>query len=162
VPAVTARAELELGRVLERTGNHEAAVRRYRAAIDSPQQQTSLHAAFNLAGLLRDSGGSPEQLAESRHYLEQVHASGHPGYAPKAAVDLAVGLLEQERADEAVPLLEEGAASADPAVSALAHFHLGLVLIDVEQARRHLRIAQKTGTGQVKTRAAEALRLRRG
>lgn len=161
VPVVTARAELELALLLERSGNQEAAIKRYRAAIDSPQQKTALHAAFNLAGLLRETGDSPEQLAESRHYLEQVHASGHPGYAPKAAVDLAVSLLEEERADEAVPLLEEGTAAADPAVCALAHFHLGIILIDAEQARRHLRTAQKIGTGEVKTRAAEALRLRR-
>lgn len=161
VPVVTARAELELALVLERAGDHEAAIRRYRAATGSPHQKTALHAAFNLAGLLRDTAEDPEQLDESRHYLQQVHASGHPGYAPKAAVDLAVGLLEQEQADEAVPLLDEATASADPAVSSLAHFHLGLILVDVEQAQRHLRIAQKTGTGEVRNRAAEAMRLRR-
>ncbi|WP_435128401.1 hypothetical protein [Actinacidiphila sp. bgisy144] len=162
VAHVTGSVHLELALFHDRAGNHEDAVQHYRLAVTSPYEKTSLHAAFNLAGLLRDVGGTPEHLEEARHYLEQVRGTGHPSYAPKAAIDLAVGLLEEGHGDAAVPLLEEGAAAADPTTAALAHLHLGLLLVDAATAEAHLRIAQKTGTGQVKTRAAEALRLRRG
>ncbi|MFI1096077.1 hypothetical protein [Streptomyces sp. NPDC020917] len=159
-PAVTAHAQLELALILDRSGRPDAAIGRYRAAMRSPRPGVALHAAFNLAGLLREAG-DPEAAEESRDLLERVHATGHPGYAPKAALELAVGRLEEDRTDGVVELLTAGTTSADPAVSALAHLHLGTCLVDPAQADRHLATAEKTGSREVKQAASRARKLRR-
>ncbi|MER6524614.1 hypothetical protein [Streptomyces sp. NPDC001508] len=159
-PVVTAAAQLELALILDRNGRRDAAVERYRAAMRGPHTNVALHAAFNLAGLLRD-GGDPEAAEESRDLLERVHATGHPDYAPKAAVDLAVGRLEADRTDGVVELLTVGTTSPDPAIAALAHLHLGSCLADPVQAEQHLAIAQKTGPRAIKQAASQARKLRR-
>ncbi|MFJ8794300.1 hypothetical protein [Streptomyces sp. NPDC102462] len=159
-PVVTAYAELELALTFDRNGRRDAAAAHYRAAMHSPHANVALRAAFNLAGLLRDSG-DPAAAEESRDLLERVRATGHPEYAPKAAVDLAVGRLEANQTDGVVELLTVGTTSADPAVSALAHLHLGSCLVDPVQADRHLAIAEKTGPREVKRAAAQTRKVRR-
>ncbi|MFF0226636.1 hypothetical protein [Streptomyces sp. NPDC004629] len=159
-PVVTAYAQLELALLLDRNGRRDAAVDRYRAALSSPHPNVALHAAFNLAGLLRE-GGDPAAAEESRDLLERVHATGHPDYAPKAALELAVGRLEANQTDGVVELLTVGTNSPDPAVAALAHLHLGSCLADPVLADQHLAIAQKTGSRTIKQAAARTRKLRR-
>ena len=163
VPRVMEEAALELALTLERVGRPDAAAGNYRTATGSSRPAVALRAAFNLAGLLRETG-EPDQQEESLRLLEQVHASGDADFAPKAAADLAVAHLEAGRVPEGVACLEEAIASPDRAVSSLAHLHLGIVSADSGdpvRARQFLRTAEKTGTGEVKQRAAQALRLLR-
>ncbi|MGW4734707.1 hypothetical protein ACWEQC_37065 [Streptomyces shenzhenensis] len=159
-PVVTAYAQLELALTLDRNGRRDAAIDRYRAALRSPHANVALHAALNLAALLSE-GGDPEAAEESRDLLERVQATGHPDYAPKAALNLAVGRLEADRTDGVVELLTVGTGSPDPAVASLAHFHLGSCLADPVQADRHLAIAEKTGSREIKRAASQARKLRR-
>ncbi|MEU2206743.1 tetratricopeptide repeat protein [Streptomyces hygroscopicus] len=158
-PVVIASAHLELAMLLDRNGRHDAAIDRYRAALSSPYPNVALHAAFNLAGLLRDNGDA-QAAEESRDLLERIHATGHPAYAPKAAVELAAGRLEAGRTEGVVELLTMGTTSTDPAVSALAHLHLGACLVDPVQADQHLAIAEKTGSREIKRAASRARKLR--
>ncbi|MGW2255776.1 hypothetical protein ACWCXH_37360 [Kitasatospora sp. NPDC001660] len=159
-PVVTARAQLELALTFERNGHRDAAIAPYDAAMSSPHPNVALRAAFNLAGLLRDSG-DPKAAVLSRAMLESVYATGHPDYAPKAAVELAIGRLEADQTHGVVELLTVGTTSADPAVAALAHLHLGACLVDPVQADQHLAIAMKTGSREIKQAASRTRKLRR-
>jgi tetratricopeptide (TPR) repeat protein len=156
--AVTERnwlAECVIGMKLEQQGQIDAAIARYRRALEIRPQAPE--AQNNLGNALLKQGRRDEGIA---HLREAVRL--WPRYA-SALSNLGAALCEAGQVEQGLPYLIEAAREAADYVP--AHYNLGLALLSVgrwDEAQRHFEEVLRLAPNDVEARMQlERLRVRR-